>query len=47
MLDPVSKSIIAEGSPQALRDKSRDSRVRQFFNRQPDGTKEESELSNE
>ncbi|MEX3070875.1 ABC transporter ATP-binding protein [Vibrio alginolyticus] len=47
MLDPVSKSIIAEGSPQALRDKSRDSRVRQFFNRQPDGAKEESELSNE
>jgi phospholipid/cholesterol/gamma-HCH transport system ATP-binding protein len=36
MLDPVSRSIIAEGSPAALRDHSTDARVRQFFNRQPD-----------
>ncbi|MBY7942833.1 ATP-binding cassette domain-containing protein [Vibrio fluvialis] len=46
MLDPVSKSIIAEGNPKDLRDKSKDTRVRQFFNRQPDVIKEESELSN-
>mgnify|MGYP001148208536 CR=1 FL=1 len=36
MLDPVSRSIIAEGSPADLRDHSQDPRVRQFFNRQPD-----------
>jgi phospholipid/cholesterol/gamma-HCH transport system ATP-binding protein len=36
MLDPVSRSIIAEGNPVDLRDKSTDSRVRQFFNREPD-----------
>jgi phospholipid/cholesterol/gamma-HCH transport system ATP-binding protein len=35
MLDPVSRSIIAEGKPVELRDKSSDPRVRQFFNRQP------------
>ena len=35
MLDPVSRSIIAEGPPAALRDGSVDPRVRQFFNRQP------------
>jgi len=35
MLDPVSRSIIAEGPPAALRDGSADPRVRQFFNRQP------------
>jgi len=35
MLDPVSRSIIAEGKPVELRDGSTDSRVRQFFNRQP------------
>jgi len=46
MLDPLSKSIIAEGSPKDLRDESRDARVRQFFNRQPDVLKEESELNN-
>lgn len=51
MLDPVSKSIIAEGRPSDLRDQSSDTRVRQFFNRQPDvqksdEQKEESELSN-
>lgn len=40
MLDPVSKSIIAEGNPKTLRDKSEDPRVRQFFNRQPDINKE-------
>jgi phospholipid/cholesterol/gamma-HCH transport system ATP-binding protein len=33
MLDPVSKSIIAEGDPKDLRDKSSDVRVRGFFNR--------------
>jgi phospholipid/cholesterol/gamma-HCH transport system ATP-binding protein len=37
MLDPVSRSIIADGIPVDLRDHSADSRVRQFFNRQPDG----------
>ena len=36
MLDPVSRSIIAEGKPADLRDKSTDPRVRQFFNREPD-----------
>jgi phospholipid/cholesterol/gamma-HCH transport system ATP-binding protein len=36
MLDPISRSIIAEGKPADLRDHSTDSRVRQFFNRQPD-----------
>lgn len=36
MLDPVSRSIIAEGQPAELRDSSTDPRVRQFFNRQPD-----------
>ena len=36
MLDPVSRSIIAEGKPTDLRDHSADARVRQFFNRQPD-----------
>ena len=35
MLDPHSRSIIAEGKPAALRDGSADPRVRQFFNRQP------------
>jgi phospholipid/cholesterol/gamma-HCH transport system ATP-binding protein len=35
MLDPVSRSIIAEGKPVELRDRSTDPRVRQFFNRQP------------
>ena len=35
MLDPHSRSIIAEGQPGALRDGSPDPRVRQFFNRQP------------
>jgi phospholipid/cholesterol/gamma-HCH transport system ATP-binding protein len=36
MLDPVSRSIIAEGRPSELRDHSTDPRVRQFFNRKPD-----------
>jgi phospholipid/cholesterol/gamma-HCH transport system ATP-binding protein len=36
MLDPVSRSIIAEGKPADLRDHSTDARVRQFFNREPD-----------
>ncbi len=36
MLDPVSRSIIAEGNPKDLRDHSSDPRVRQFFNRTAD-----------
>jgi phospholipid/cholesterol/gamma-HCH transport system ATP-binding protein len=36
MLDPVSRSIIAEGNPADLRARSADPRVRQFFNRVPD-----------
>jgi phospholipid/cholesterol/gamma-HCH transport system ATP-binding protein len=36
MLDPVSRSIIAEGDPADLRAHSTDPRVRQFFNRVPD-----------
>ena len=36
MLDPVSRSIIADGNPAELRAHSTDSRVRQFFNRVPD-----------
>jgi len=36
MLDPVSRSIIAEGKPVELRARSSDARVRQFFNRVPD-----------
>lgn len=36
MLDPKSRSIIAEGPPKALRDTSRDPLVRQFFNRTAD-----------
>jgi phospholipid/cholesterol/gamma-HCH transport system ATP-binding protein len=35
MLDGPSKGIIAEGTPQELRDQSPDARVRAFFNRQP------------
>jgi phospholipid/cholesterol/gamma-HCH transport system ATP-binding protein len=37
MLDPVSRSIIAEGNPADLRARSTDPRVQQFFNRVPDG----------
>jgi phospholipid/cholesterol/gamma-HCH transport system ATP-binding protein len=37
MLDPVSRSVIAEGNPADLRAHSSDPRVRQFFNRVPDG----------
>src|SRR5262247_3091197 len=36
MLDPRSRSIIAEGRPADLREHSTDPRVRQFFNREPD-----------
>jgi phospholipid/cholesterol/gamma-HCH transport system ATP-binding protein len=36
MLDPVSRSILAEGKPAELRDHSVDARVRQFFNRHAD-----------
>jgi phospholipid/cholesterol/gamma-HCH transport system ATP-binding protein len=40
MLDPVSRSIIAEGKPSDLRERSTDPRVRQFFNRQPDAVEQ-------
>ena len=40
MLDPVSRSIIADGKPADLRDHSADPRVRQFFNRRPDAGKQ-------
>ena len=36
MLDPVSRSIVAEGNPADLRAHSTDPRVQQFFNRVPD-----------
>jgi phospholipid/cholesterol/gamma-HCH transport system ATP-binding protein len=36
MLDPASRSIIADDKPTTLRDQSADPRVHQFFNRQPD-----------
>jgi phospholipid/cholesterol/gamma-HCH transport system ATP-binding protein len=36
MLDPLSRSIIADDVPASLRDRSTDARVHQFFNRQPD-----------
>jgi phospholipid/cholesterol/gamma-HCH transport system ATP-binding protein len=36
MLDPVSRSIIADDAPTTLRDHSSDVRVHQFFNREPD-----------
>jgi phospholipid/cholesterol/gamma-HCH transport system ATP-binding protein len=39
MLDPVSRSIIATGKPDDLRNHSSDARVRQFFNRKPDAHK--------
>jgi phospholipid/cholesterol/gamma-HCH transport system ATP-binding protein len=41
MLDPVSRAIIADDNPAILRDLSSDARVRQFFNRQPDGLRTE------
>jgi phospholipid/cholesterol/gamma-HCH transport system ATP-binding protein len=37
MLDPGSRSIIADGNPDELRAHSTDRRVQQFFNRVPDG----------
>jgi phospholipid/cholesterol/gamma-HCH transport system ATP-binding protein len=36
MLDPHTRAIIADDAPAALRDRSTDARVHQFFNRQPD-----------
>jgi phospholipid/cholesterol/gamma-HCH transport system ATP-binding protein len=36
MLDPISRTIIANDKPATLRDRSTDARVHQFFNRQPD-----------
>jgi phospholipid/cholesterol/gamma-HCH transport system ATP-binding protein len=36
MLDPISRTILADDKPETLRDRSADARVRQFFNRQPD-----------
>ena len=41
MLDPVTRAIIADDKPATLRDSSADPRVRQFFNRQPDGIRTE------
>ncbi len=38
MLDPVSKSIIADGKPQDLKERSANPRVRQFFNALPDSS---------
>jgi len=35
MLDPKTRSIIAEGDPKELRDHSEDEKVRDFFNRKP------------
>jgi phospholipid/cholesterol/gamma-HCH transport system ATP-binding protein len=35
MLDPTTKTIIAEGDPKELRDHSDDPRVHSFFNREP------------
>ena len=40
-IDPVSRAIIADDNPATLRDSSSDARVRQFFNRQPDGLRTE------
>jgi len=40
MLDGRSHSIIGNDKPVALRDHSPDPRVRQFFNRQPDGARQ-------
>lgn len=37
MLDGETKQVIAEGTPQALRDQNPDPRVHAFFNRQPTG----------
>ena len=39
MLDPVTKSIIADGSPHDLQNQSPNPRVRQFFNAEPDSEK--------
>jgi phospholipid/cholesterol/gamma-HCH transport system ATP-binding protein len=39
MLDPLSRAIIADAKPATLRDHSRDARVHQFFNRQPDASR--------
>ncbi len=36
MLDPRSKTILAEGTPEELRERSPNPRVRQFFQRQPE-----------
>jgi phospholipid/cholesterol/gamma-HCH transport system ATP-binding protein len=41
MLDPITRAIIADDKPATLRDFSTDARVRQFFNRQPDGIRTE------
>ena len=35
MLDPETRTILAEGAPQELRDQSQDEKVHGFFNRQP------------
>ena len=43
MLDPLSRTIIADDKPAILRDQSTDPRVHQFFNRQPDGLRSNGE----
>jgi phospholipid/cholesterol/gamma-HCH transport system ATP-binding protein len=40
MLDSVTKTILAEGDPKELRDKSTDPRVHMFFNRKPESAAE-------
>jgi len=40
MLDPKTKSVIAEGDPKDLRDNSPDPRVHAFFNREPEREEE-------
>jgi phospholipid/cholesterol/gamma-HCH transport system ATP-binding protein len=41
MLDAKTKTVIAEGKPQELREQSRNSWVRQFFNREPEAVHSE------
>jgi phospholipid/cholesterol/gamma-HCH transport system ATP-binding protein len=43
MLDPHTRTIIADDRPTNLRDRSTDARVHQFFNRQPDALRAEGE----
>jgi len=41
MLDPITRAIIADDKPDILKNSSRDPRVQQFFNRQPDALRTE------